>query len=76
MNERLPAVTPRQLMKVMEQLGWQLHRVRGSHYMMMHPIEHRVIPLPMHNGELKRGTLLGILRSAGIDKDGLRKLLR
>jgi predicted RNA binding protein YcfA (HicA-like mRNA interferase family) len=74
-SDRLPAVTPRQLIRVLEQKGWLLDRVRGSHHIMVHPEERRAIPVPMHNRDLKSGTLSAILRNAGISREEFRKAL-
>ncbi len=75
MTGKLPAIRPKALIRVMEQKGWELDRVRGSHYVMVHPVLRRAIPVPLHNRDLKAGTLAGILRSAGISRDELRELL-
>ena len=74
-SEKLPAVNPRQLIRVLERRGWQLERVRGSHHVLVHPDERRAVTVPVHNRELKAGTLAAILRSAGISRDELRDLL-
>lgn len=76
MTERLPAVKPKQLIKALEQMGWQLDRVRGSHHILVHPEQRRALPVPVHNRELKTGTLLSILRIAGISREELRELLK
>lgn len=75
MSERLPALTPKQLIRVMEQLGWLRHRTTSSHQMTIHPDPRRIVPVPVHNRALKTGTLLGILRAAGISRDELRERL-
>jgi predicted RNA binding protein YcfA (HicA-like mRNA interferase family) len=74
-SQRLPRVKPKDLIRVLEKKGWQLDRVRGSHHIMIHSEQHRALPVPVHNRELKTGTLLGILRSAGITREELRELL-
>ncbi|PZS08843.1 MAG: addiction module toxin, HicA family [Acidimicrobiales bacterium] len=55
--------------------GWELARVSGSHHIMKHPVEHRMVPIPMHNRDLKIGTLRGIIRQIGISPDELRRFL-
>jgi predicted RNA binding protein YcfA (HicA-like mRNA interferase family) len=74
MSGRLPAIKPKQLIRALERAGWQLDRVRGSHYIMSHPDEHQAVPVPHHNRDLKAGTLSGILRSTGLSRDELRRL--
>lgn len=75
MSERLPAVKPRDLIRVLERKGWTLDRIRGSHHILVHPEQQRALPVPVHNRELKPGTLLAILRTAGISRDEFRELL-
>jgi len=74
-SDRLPAVKPKQLVRVLEKRGWELDRIRGSHHLMKHPIERRTIPVPVHNRDLAPGTLRGILKNAGISREDLRRLL-
>jgi predicted RNA binding protein YcfA (HicA-like mRNA interferase family) len=73
-SERLPVVSGQQQVAALETVGWVAVRQRGSHVRLKH--NERAIPLvvPLHR-ELKRGTLAGILRDAGIDRDDLRQLL-
>ena len=75
MSDKLPAVKPKDLIRVLERKGWQLDRVRGSHHVLIHPGERRALPVPVHNRDLKMGTLTGILRIAGISREGFRELL-
>jgi len=73
-SERLPVVSGAQVIAALGTLGWISVRQRGSHVRLKHP-EHSVsLVVPLHR-ELKRGTLAGILRDAGIDRDDLRRLL-
>ncbi len=69
MSERLPAVKPKQLVRVLEQRGWYLDRIRGSHHIMKHPVERRSIPVPVHSRDLAPGTLRAILKNAGIGRE-------
>ena len=75
MSERLPAVKPRQLIRALERQGWRVDRVSGSHHILIHEELGRAITVPRHNRELKVGTLMGILRVTGVDRDELRELL-
>jgi predicted RNA binding protein YcfA (HicA-like mRNA interferase family) len=71
---RLPVVSGAQLVAVLERLGWQVVRQRGSHVRLRRPDRSVFLVVPLHR-ELKRGTLNGILRDAGLDRDELRDLL-
>ncbi len=74
MSKRLPVVSGAQLVRVLEQLGWDVVRQRGSHVRLTHSDRSTFLVVPLHR-ELKRGTLSGILRDAGIDREELRRLL-
>jgi predicted RNA binding protein YcfA (HicA-like mRNA interferase family) len=73
-SERLPVISGAQLIRALEQQGWESVRQRGSHVRLKHPDRSVFLVVPLHR-ELKRGTLSGILRDAGLDRDELRKLL-
>ena len=72
----LPVVRPRQLIRALERAGFLLDHVRGSHRYFRHPDKPGVlVSVPVHNRDLKRGTLRAILRDAGLTSDELRGLL-
>jgi predicted RNA binding protein YcfA (HicA-like mRNA interferase family) len=73
-SERLPVVSGAQLVRALGKLGWAAVRQRGSHVRLKHPDRSVSLVVPLHR-ELKRGTLAGILRDAGIDREQLRRLL-
>jgi len=73
-SERLPVVSGAQLVRGLEKLGWDAVRQRGSHVRLKHSSRSTFLVVPLHR-ELKRGTLSGILRDAGIDREELRKRL-
>jgi len=70
----LPVISGAQLIRVLERLGWEVVRQRGSHVRLRHPDRRTFLVVPFHR-ELKRGTLRGILRDAGLDVDELRRQL-
>lgn len=74
MSERLPVVSGAQLIAALGELGWVSVRQRGSHVRLKHPNMSISLVVPLHR-ELKRGTLAGILRDAGVDRDELRRLV-
>ncbi len=74
MSDRLPVVSGAQLVQALERVGWESVRQRGSHVRLKHPERSVPLVIPLHK-ELKRGTLSGILRDAGIDREELAELL-
>jgi len=75
LSQRLPTVTARQLVRVLERAGWRLSRTRGSHHYFVHPDKRRAVVVPMHPGDLKRPLVAGVLKDAEISRDEFLRLL-
>lgn len=56
----------RTLIRLMEQKGWTLNRVKGSHHIFTHPEYGYSIPVPHPKKDLAPGTLHQILKKAGL----------
>jgi predicted RNA binding protein YcfA (HicA-like mRNA interferase family) len=66
---RLPALTARSLIRALERLGFQVHRIRGSHHYLRHP-DGRSTVVPVHAGEdLGPGLLAKILRDCKLTRE-------
>ncbi len=64
---RLPVVSGREVVRVLERIGYEFLRQRGSHVTMINREVRRTIPVPVHaNRPLKPGTLRGIIRATGL----------
>lgn len=76
MDEKLPALNPNDVIKALKKAGFYIHHQTGSHLSMRHNTDKdkRVI-IPMHNRDLKKGTLRSILTQAGLTTDNFFKLL-
>ncbi len=72
---KLPALTPRKIIVILEKKGFVLDRIKGSHHVYYHPETKRRVIVPLHKKDLPKGTLLEILKHAGISKDELSDLL-
>lgn len=72
---KLPSLNPQKIIRILEQNGFILDRVKGSHHILYHPETKRRVVVPLHKKDLPKGTLLEILKQAGISKDVLNKLL-
>ncbi|MFH1011495.1 MAG: type II toxin-antitoxin system HicA family toxin [bacterium] len=76
MTPKLPIITPKQLVWALERSGFVIHRQKGSHVFLYHPeVPGKIVAVPYHNRDLKKGTLKGILRQAGMDVETLLNLL-
>lgn len=71
---KLPTLTPQKLIKILEKKGFVLDRVKGSHHIYYHPENRRRLVVPLHKKDLPKGTLLEILKQAGISKEELNEL--
>ena len=70
---RLPVLSGRQLVRLLEGIGFEGVRQRGSHVSLRRGHHKTVVPL---HDELAKGTLLGILRQCGLSRADLEDLLR
>ena len=68
---KLPAVKPRQLARFLEQHGFVLDHVSGSHHVYYHPASRKRAVLPRHNRDIPKGTLLTLLKEAGFTRDDI-----
>ena len=72
---RLPTLRPRQLVAALRRAGFVKHHQTGSHLFLRHAESRRMTSVPMHPGDLKRGTLRAILAQVGLSVEELQKLL-
>jgi predicted RNA binding protein YcfA (HicA-like mRNA interferase family) len=68
---KVPSLTPQQIVKILEQRGYVLDRSKGSHRIYIHPQTNKRAVVPFHKKDIPSGTLLEILRQAGISRDDL-----
>ncbi|MBL7962458.1 MAG: type II toxin-antitoxin system HicA family toxin [Flavobacteriales bacterium] len=66
-----PTMTAAELIRVLEAHGFEYVRAKGSHRIFKNRSNGKMTVVPMHRGDLPKGTLIGILRQAGIDKTEL-----
>jgi predicted RNA binding protein YcfA (HicA-like mRNA interferase family) len=76
MNQRLPALTARDAIRALERAGFRQSRTSGSHVRLIHVSDPaRKVTVPMHTGDLKRGTLRGVIAQAGLTVDEFLSLI-
>jgi predicted RNA binding protein YcfA (HicA-like mRNA interferase family) len=64
------------MLRALENDGFQLSHVRGSHHYLRKPDVMGLVVVPVHgNRDLPTGTLRAILRQANLDPDDLIRLL-
>lgn len=72
---RLPQVTGRETVKALTRAGWIVLRQRGSHVHLGKEGAPYVVTVPIHDEDLRPGTLRAILRQAGLSVEEFVKLL-
>lgn len=61
-------LSPLYLIQLLEGVGFQFNRAKGSHRVYYNPINNKTVIVPFHNGkDLKKGTFVAILKQAGIN---------
>ena len=63
-------LNPKYLIKILERNGFVFQRAKGSHQIFYNAKTGKTTIVPVHGGkDMKKGTLLAILKQAGIDKN-------
>lgn len=61
---KLPAIKPKQAIKVLEKAGFSFRRQKGSHRLY---VKNNIgITIPYHNKDLRKGTLWHIIKQSGL----------
>lgn len=75
MAERLPQITSREMIRTLERFGFSIVRTSGSHVILFQAETKRLVSVPFHSKDLKRGLVFGLLKQAGISTvDFLKEL--
>ena len=75
MSSKTPVLPGRVLVRALQRAGFVIQRQSGSHIIMEHP-DRRFASIPVHGKrDIPTGTLRGILVTAGLAVDELRRLL-
>ena len=61
-------MTPKQMIRLLEQNGFVLVSANGSHYKYHNPTTNKTPVVPFHAKDLKPGTEKNILKLAGLKK--------
>jgi len=73
MSGRLGSVRPREFIRKIQRLGFQIDHQTGSHVVLYHSQRGRLV-VPMHSREMKRGLLMALLKQAGLTTDEYQKI--
>lgn len=68
----MKSISGKKLCKLVEKYGWELARIKGSHYIYSKENTSTILTIPVHgNRDLPIGTLKGILKDAGLTEDDI-----
>ncbi|OGD57164.1 hypothetical protein A2V71_01935 [Candidatus Berkelbacteria bacterium RBG_13_40_8] len=73
MDEKLPVIKPREAVKVLLKIGFIKKRQTGSHLILSK--NGRIVPIPIHAKDLKKGTLKSIMKQSGLTTKDFLKIL-
>ena len=73
---RLPTVKPRQVIRALEQVGFEIDHQTGSHIVLRRASDGSRVVIPWHRRDLGRGLTLRIIKAAGLTRDEFIALLR
>lgn len=65
---------PREIISILQKLGFIPKRQTGSHKIMYHPIKNKIIPIPIHPKDIKKGLTKGIIKQAESSEEEFLKL--
>ena len=75
MSPSLPAIRAAELTRALERAGFVLRRQRGSHQIWFHSQLKKRVSVPVHTGDVPKGTLRQILRDADLSVEEFLALL-
>lgn len=73
---KLPVITSKKLVKILKELGFKLDHTTGSHFIFYNPISKKRAVVPHHAKDLPKGTLMSILKEAGITRKEFEEIIK
>ena len=71
---RLPQISGKDLIKILEKVGYEVVRQKGSHIRMCHPLK-KSVTIPDHK-TIGKGLLVKILKDTELNFDEFKSLLK
>jgi predicted RNA binding protein YcfA (HicA-like mRNA interferase family) len=63
----MKSYTSKEIIAILLSHGFELLRTKGSHHIYVNKATDKRTTVPLHGKDLKKGTLHGILKQAGVD---------
>jgi predicted RNA binding protein YcfA (HicA-like mRNA interferase family) len=63
----IPSYTPSKIIGILQQNGFEIIRIKGSHHILLNRNTNKRVVVPMHKKTLPKGTQHEIFRQSGLD---------
>ena len=63
------------MVRALQRAGFLVDHQTGSHLILRHPQTLQKVTVPQHNRDLRRGTMLALVRQAGLTPEEFAELL-
>lgn len=73
---KFPVIASGKLVKILKEIGFKLDHSTGSHFIFYNPQTKKRVVVPYHAKDLPKGTLMTILKEAGISRKEFEILLK
>lgn len=64
MSSHLPSLKPKDVISILNNIGFVFHRQKGSHKIFVK--DDLLVVVPEHNKDLKKGTVINIIKGTGL----------
>ena len=72
---RLPSIPAKRVVSILHEVGFKVHRIIGSHQVLIKGDQ--TVVVPVHGNEnIPKGTLMAILKQAGVSKEKFIRITR
>ena len=72
---KIAGISSKKIIKILELSGFSIDHSTGSHFILYNSKNKKRAVVPFHKKDLPKGTIMSILREAGITRKDLEKLL-
>jgi predicted RNA binding protein YcfA (HicA-like mRNA interferase family) len=71
---RLPILKPQEVVRILKRIGFTEARKTGSHLILINKESRKIIPVPIHKKDIKRGLLISIVKQTELKPEEFIKL--
>jgi predicted RNA binding protein YcfA (HicA-like mRNA interferase family) len=69
---KLPVINSKKILVILKKNGFEIDNATGSHYILYNKVNKKRVTVPFHNKDLPKGTLLSIIKSAGLSREDFK----